>query len=212
MLESLFGYPVYRGVLDVTEEQDKQIKEVINNIDWYTPSESGPCKWHCSVKTTYSDEELPSQYSQKFADMIQNLVTPCIAEMAHVYFDLKEQSVYLENDLWFNKYEKGDYQEFHDHLGEKKNVFSGIVEITEPTKTSGTTCFFNPSRQGKSFVSAYQGKCKDEFIHTALGDAATYDNTSAYNIIVFPSLIPHSVYQHKDEKPRYSFSFNSRLQ
>ena len=117
---------------------------------------------------------------------------------------LKRANISLENfelmQPWKNTYEKGGFQEIHDH---GDSILSGCIFLDNPDPDFGNFYFYNrhavellkPQRQLLSnlFDSPYLS-----FVPSVVkGD-----------ILIFPSYLMHGVTMHKSEKTRTTISFN----
>ena len=133
-----------------------------------------------------------------FADDLMPYIVPTVnnflkgANMS--YKDLKV------NQPWKNTYEKGGFQELHDH-GDA--FLSGCIFLDNPDPDFGSFYFYNrhsiellrPQRQliNNLFDTSYLS-----FVPSVVkGD-----------ILIFPSYIMHGVTMHKSEKIRTTISFN----
>ena len=142
-----------------------------------------PWTTHCKLKTT-------SMVYSQYLDEMTSIVHSLSSEMGY-YMD-----VTLQNP-WLNHYERGYFQEIHDHI----NCDMSLV------------MFLN---QGEGFAKFY---FYDEVSYKILPmsnnlrelmgtDVFHCPNISAGDVIAFPSTFLHGVTPHESDIVRKTFSFN----
>ena len=71
------------------------------------------------LKTSFEGEPEGMEVVQKYKSLLKYEYESCLDEI----FD-KEYQIQLVNDnIWYNVYTDGEYQELHDHIGEALNPF-----------------------------------------------------------------------------------------
>jgi len=145
--------------------------------------------WNCNVVSSYFDDE--NQNNKRIFDnyfienVIQKPIENCIQELR-----LMRPSTISIFKLWYNVYQKNDYQEVHHHLGSQSVSYSGIYILDLAGKNN--TYFCQPGTTLESqFGSTFKGSSLEE------GD-----------VIIFPSALLHYAVPAEDNK--VSVSFNVR--
>jgi len=142
-----------------------------------------------STRQHQSADEYATDYAYKSEDNIVEL------ESMGLVFD-KIKSIFEENnsiisfdDYWTAIYTKTAHHSMHDHLSNilDKLNYSGILYLTD----IGSTTFF--STNSLSFENKFQ-------IKSEVG-----------KIIIFPSIVPHSVEPTLDESKRVVVAFNCEI-
>ena len=146
-------------------------------------------KWAkaCSVKVEglFTDDLMPY-----IAPTVNNFLKG--ANMS--YKDLKV------NQPWRNTYEKGGFQELHDH-GDA--FLSGCIFLDNPDPDFGNFYFYN--RHSIELL-----KPQRQLIDNLFGTSylSFIPNVLKGDILIFPSYMMHGVTMHKSEKIRRTISFN----
>ena len=107
-------------------------------------------------------------------------------------------------NVWFNSYEKGQYQEPHEHLGYGiESPFSFIYYLKLPNKSPGKTVFVN---DGYKLCENFYSPNLDVVTHSVKPDL------TEGQYIIFPSFLTHFVLHHssKDEQ-RMTVAGNIKL-
>jgi len=150
---------------------------VLNKTEDYTQFE-----WAkgCQVKTIH----CPWQETAE-------LIKPSINQFGE---QLGKSFGYKFHDPWINCYEKGSYQEIHDHIG----VDFASVFFPEVEEDFGK--FFFRDRYNNSLTPGWRKNFDFSL--------SWVPNVSPGDIIFFPSTILHGVNVHKSNKTRKTFSCN----
>lgn len=150
--------------------------------------------WYCDVSSSFfANGDTNSKLFDKdfIDDVVWDNFKSFYKEMVKIVDDypLPQQSNITQ--IWYNIYEKGDYQDMHSHLGPFNATcnFSGIylLHLEEPNKTA--------FRQ-EGIIPGY-----DAFIYEYFTD-----NFEEGTVIIFPSCLLHLV--KPCEKTRVTVSFN----
>lgn len=155
-------------------------------------------KWRCEVTTSYMNDDINNTL---FDDhFIQTVVWKKFDEFLEnkpPHISIPKES-YIQN-IWYNYYTPGQYQEIHQHLsahnivtekGLISQLFSGIylIDLQEKNKT----VFYQPGPLPS--------------MPTPESYTITTEHIEEGNVIFFPSSTPHYVLP--CENPRVTISFN----
>ena len=136
-------------------------------------------------KNTYFDKELRNEYAKCFNNFFDN------------YYKI------TADEIGYNCYINGEYQEAHDHLGDFFNpsAFSCVHFLSFNKDKHRPICFYDPIEQlrSTSLELASHNYQPDVFLDIKEGD-----------FIMFPSFLKHSVFpsQPTPDYPRITISFN----
>lgn len=171
---------------------DKLFSSYINDSNNF----ESPENWQCKVKSSlYLDNNQDHIWVDWF-----NIIEPFLVKFINDVYPIKEINIY-PTEIWVNKYDNGDYQEYHDHCDRNSNLsmvyfhklnpddgcqFQFYNDLHPMYKTNGLTDVFNLDGMGHSFIP----------------------NIKQGSIIFFPSNYIHSVSLHTGTKTRITFSAN----
>tara|TARA_B100000427_G_C15284267_1_gene496802 strand:- start:65 stop:661 length:597 start_codon:yes stop_codon:yes gene_type:complete len=153
----------------------------------------------------------PNACEIKVESLSPNGVGPVLAPTLSIFFrDLgvdqgdKDLSRMRMLSIWRNTYNKGYYQEIHDHLSAEGSDLSGVVFLNDYEEGSSQFYFYNKhwSEIPQSWMM---------IIDKVKADNAakfTIPNPKAGDVLLFPSYVPHGVTMHKIDQPRTTVSFN----
>ena len=117
---------------------------------------------------------------------------------------LKRANISLENfelmQPWKNTYEKGGFQEIHDH---GDSILSGCIFLDNPDPDFGNFYFYN--RHSIELLRP-QRQLIDNLFNTSY--LSFTPKVLKGDILIFPSYMMHGVTMHKSEKIRRTISFN----
>ena len=121
---------------------------------------------------------------------INDFVFSCV----HDYMsETKMQFEYKDTEGWFNVYERGDYQEFHDHC---PSIISCVYFMNE----SESKLWFRSSFRDQQSIT-YEGFFNNPNV------IIQYD-TIPGRCVVFRSYLLHCVDKHKSDIPRVTLAYN----
>ena len=105
------------------------------------------------------------------------------------------------DQIWRNTYERGGYQEIHDHSG--GGDVSGCVFLEDFDPEAGKFYFYNrhASEMGAKWRYLLMGDKMDEMLSKVI----VHD---AGDVLLFPSYVLHGVTLHRLRRPRTTISFN----
>ena len=149
---------------------------------------------------------LDAHLDEKWVD---DILDEILSGFKKFIFDLTAENKPLPknielNDIWFNCYKEGQYQESHDHLGyDFKSPFSFIYYLKLPLNGSRKTVFVNDGyKKNKFFYSDNLNILETE--HSP--------NLKEGQYIIFPSFLTHYVIHHEDiNEQRITLAGNIQL-
>ena len=136
----------------------------------------------------------------EYQDMLTKVYTECFNKI----FDRKfEVSI---DDIWYNVYVDGEYQENHDHLGygTSPSHFSCIHFLSFDEKNHEPVIFRDPHRQLRNLsIELDKNNYSDDWV----------PNIREGDLLMFPSYLSHEVRPGKPtpDYPRISIAFNFRV-
>jgi hypothetical protein len=147
---------------------------------------------NCNLE--YSSIRLQENYNnflneQDIKHIIWNPIDNFIKEINSKYafkINVEESIIHC---YWFNTYNKGDYQEYHEHndhlrYSSKYPIFSGIYIINDDNEKSSIV-FKTPSFSPLPFVA--------NSLHGHVFDTGEVDDIKEGTVIIFPSQLEHMV-------------------
>ena len=154
------------------------------------------------VKTSFESEpigkELLKQGSE-YQKLLTEKYNTCFNNIFKTEYQLSIE------DIWYNYYDKGEYQEEHDHLGTSFNPihFSCIHFLSFDENQHKVPQFRDPISQIRGLsVEIGENKC-DEIYEPKIKEG---------DLLMFPCYLKHRVPAGKPTKyPRITISFNIRL-
>ena len=158
-------------------------------LDIKSKVESGGAGWVSNDTYNTSDQKYEIVGKPEFQS-INDFVFSCV----HDYMDKTQMRFEYGNVYgWFNVYEQGDYQEFHDH---SPGIISCVYFINE---SESTLCF-------KSNFKDQQHILYEEIFNNT--NSILKYKTIPGRCIVFRSYLPHCVDKHKSDTPRITLAYN----
>jgi len=184
-LIALFGTPVFSNIIDVSHLKDnfKKLEYVRND------AENG-------YITTDKDVLSLDDFSN-LKTAIEENIEYYVREVLFVNADID----FYVTTSWVNKHAPGDKAQEHDHVN---SLISGIVYLECPV-LSGDVIFHKDRMLQNLFPRSTQ------FDFTALqpwNTEAWRFTPNAGDIVLFPSILTHSVMTNKSFSDRYSLAFN----
>ena len=159
--------------------------------------------WNCDVTTSFFDHERVGILFNDNPDLsirIQDIIMGYMERMLPSIYNLTgtryPSSSYLYH-IWYNRYEKGNWQEFHDHDG---STFSGIYYL-DITKGDSSTSFID--ERINNYYSASMVR----------RDSVLFGNNVDLEgrIVIFPSELAHYVNPSKGNRTTISFNIISEF-
>lgn len=194
MIKDVFGESIYFGKIDV--ETHKSIKNIIN-LEKENKSHSYGSWKLCEVKSTFFEDSI------LYNDTLVGYEEILEEEMKKHMNKINEKLNYVIEKMWYNVYNKNDFQEPHTHLGKcNKLSLSCIYCVAE---SDAKLYFFNPryTTHSLSGISSVfdSDNYKEHF----------FPNLKEGNIIIFPSYLYHGVSPQKSDTQRITVAFNINI-
>ena len=188
MIVSLGGAPIYIEQLDSVKKHQEMLKPFIENENfWRTADE-----WKSKTTTTHqhdNNHELP-----------WNEIIPEINSHFENYVQMfdPQAGFEVETHPWLNRYEKGDWQEQHNHFA--PGIFFSMAYIITGNNENNFVFSDNPYSwyshfRAKGIFNKWPGR---QFI----------PEQSDGTLLIFPSTIDHFVMPNKSDNLRISASAN----
>ena len=106
--------------------------------------------------------------------------------------------------IWRNTYNKGYYQEIHDHLSSDGSDLSGVVFLNDYVE--GASEFYFYDKHYSEVTTSWRRLLQK--VKAPNSNKLKICNPKAGDGVLFPSYIPHGVTMHKINQPRTTISFN----
>ena len=106
--------------------------------------------------------------------------------------------------IWRNTYNKGYYQEIHDHLGPEGADLSGVVFLNDHVE--GASEFYFYDKHYSEVTTSWRRLLQK--VKAPNSNKLKICNPKAGDVLLFPSYIPHGVTMHEINQPRTTISFN----
>tara|TARA_Y100000996_G_C22389649_1_gene588634 strand:- start:86 stop:667 length:582 start_codon:yes stop_codon:yes gene_type:complete len=186
---TLFPQFYYHGEVEKHQQlKDKLLSEL--TVDKL----SQPKEWNCSVQSSF---ETDNNFSW---DYFYECIKPNLLDM---HQQLKGNPLHQFNmtEAWLNKYERGDSQEVHTHIGADNTTFS-CSYFAQYALNDARFLFYDPDQTKHlgEFSKHYGGVVNTWFPDVQEGD-----------IIIFPSWIHHQVEPHRSDTTRITVSANFKV-
>ena len=159
-----------------------------------------------SLKDLKVDKDYNPKWAKACSVKVEGLFTddllPYITPVVNNF--LKTAKISLENfelrQPWKNTYEKGGFQEIHDH---GDSILSGCIFLDNPDPDFGNFYFYN--RHAIELLKPQQQLISNLFDTSYL---SFVPSVVKGDILIFPSYLMHGVTIHKSEKTMTTISFN----
>lgn len=186
---TLFPQFYYHGEVEKHQQlKDKLLSELTDD------KLSQPKEWNCSVQSSF---ETQNNFSW---DYFYECIKPNLLDM---HQQLKGNPLHQFNmtEAWLNKYERGDSQEVHTHIGADNTTFS-CSYFAQYALNDARFLFYDPDQTKHlgEFSKHYGGVVNTWFPDVQEGD-----------IIIFPSWIHHQVEPHRSDTTRITVSANFKV-
>lgn len=196
MIKEVFGDYIWKSKLDnnFVEEYKNEFNSRINNNSITTNS------WgDCNVKSSFFNDELViNSLSIDFNGMFSKKI---IDEMKLFFTELEKldenrNKIDVELviiSLWYNNYNYGDFQEIHDHCGER-SFYSFVYIFKSTNKDSDARLVFDNPR-GQFF----RNMLISEIVKINNYESKYVPKLNEGELIIFPSHMKHYVTCHKSK-------------
>ena len=186
---TLFPQFYYHGEVENHQQlKDKLLSEL--TVDKL----SQPKEWNCSVQSSF---ETDNNFSW---DYFYECIKPNLIDM-HQQLNGNPLHQFKMTEAWLNKYERGDSQEVHTHIGADNTTFS-CSYFAQYALNDARFLFYDPDQTKHlgEFSKHYGGVVNTWFPDVQEGD-----------IIIFPSWIHHQVEPHRSDTTRITVSANFKV-
>jgi len=145
----------------------------------------------------YQSDFLES--SNRIIKETKNIIAKAITQFAETIYVKKPFTINFD-DPWLNVNRENHFNKTHTHAGSDLSI-TYYCEV--PTK-SGKIVFENPVLHQRTTMIWYEKHAmwNSEFIQLA---------PKKYDLIIFPSYLPHFVERNKSNKPRISLACNAQI-
>ena len=140
-------------------------------------------EWNCKLQTNFHSKGDGLLKDNIINDLSEDILSYIQKEIKKHNFKSIDGLFYTDSKPWYNIYKKGFSQERHNHKG-GRNVLSGVYYYKSPS----TIRFFKWPFEKSEVVADFE--------------------PVEGNIILFPSIIDHSVLEYNDDNIRISIAFN----
>ena len=186
---TLFPQFYYHGEVEKHQElKDKLLSELTDD------KLSQPKEWNCSVQSSFETENNFSW------DYFYECIKPNLLDM-HQQLNGNPLHQFKMTEAWLNKYERGDSQEVHTHIGADNCTFS-CSYFAQYALNDARFLFYDPDQTKHlgEFTKHYSGVVNTWFPDVQEGD-----------IIIFPSWLHHQVEPHRSDTTRITVSANFKV-
>ena len=186
---TLFPQFYYHGEVEKHQElKDKLLSELTDD------KLSQPKEWNCSVQSSFETENNFSW------DYFYECIKPNLLDM-HQQLKGNPLHQFTMTEAWLNKYERGDSQEVHTHIGADNCTFS-CSYFAQYALNDARFLFYDPDQTKHlgEFSKHYSGVVNTWFPDVQEGD-----------IIIFPSWLHHQVEPHRSDTTRITVSANFKV-
>ena len=186
---TLFPQFYYHGEVEKHQQlKDKLLSELTDD------KLSQPKEWNCSVQSSF---ETDNNFSW---DYFYECIKPNLLDM-HQQLKGNPLHQFKMTEAWLNKYERGDSQEVHTHIGADNTTFS-CSYFAQYALNDARFLFYDPDQTKHlgDFTKHYDGVVNTWFPDVQEGD-----------IIIFPSWIHHQVEPHRSDTTRITVSANFKV-
>ena len=187
---TLFPQFYYHGEVEKHQQlKDKLLSELTDD------KLSQPKEWNCSVQSSF---ETDNNFSW---DYFYECIQPNLLDMHQQLNGNPHTNSIVMTEAWLNKYERGDSQEVHTHIGADNTTFS-CSYFAQYAPNDARFLFYDPDQTKHlgEFSKHYGGVVNTWFPDVQEGD-----------IIIFPSWIHHQVEPHRSDTTRITVSANFKV-
>ena len=196
---NIFPVTVYKTRI---EDNDFLKEKIVSGVEAALPELDSPEDWATdNLKTSFEGEPKGKEVLVgKNNVLLKKYYSDAISEI----FD-REITWEIADDIWYNYYEKGSYQELHEHIADpfQKIHFSCIHYLSYDKEVHTPAEFQDPI----STIRAHSLTLDKDFV----GDFYI-PKVEEGDLIMFPAYLQHRVLPQKvSNVPRITLSFNFRL-
>ncbi len=195
----LFPVTIYQTeISDNDYLKNLMLSEIMEASQYLSP----PDTWSTNkLKTSFESEPEEIKVVEKYKSILKNEYLKCLDDV----FDKEYRVKLVDDNIWYNVYTDGEYQELHDHIGEPLNPFHwSCIHFLSYNKGEHTPPEFrDPIAQIRQFSIAMERDWVGEYY---------VPNVEEGSFLMFPTYLQHRVLPCvKTDYPRVTFSFNLRV-
>jgi len=161
-----------------------------------------PSDWLTTkLKTSFLGEPKGMEVIEKYKSILKNEYVRCLSDI----FDKEYKVKLVDDNIWYNVYTDGEYQELHDHIGQALNPFhwSCIHFLSFKKGEHNPPEFRDPIAQVRQLSIAMEDDWVGEYYVPSVEEGT---------FLMFPTYLQHRVLPCvKTNYPRVTFSFNLRV-
>lgn len=185
-----WGVNFYKFKIDENEKIIDEIMKHMGDIDFNISP-----KWNCKMSHILSDQHIDKELN--IFKIITNKVKKYISYIPDRKGLTLRRTPNSKSELWVNIYNKGDYQDAHDHT-DPNNIKYGLVYFVKYNPdTDAKLVFGNPDTAELTLIPPTLKIIDEKFIPMNEGE-----------VIIFPSYLPHYVEKHESDTQRITVSGN----
>lgn len=196
---NIFPVTIYKTRI---EDNDFLKEKIVSGVEKALPELDSPEDWATdNLKTSFEGEPKGKEVLiGKNNLLLKEKYSNAISEI----FD-REIAWEIVDDIWYNYYEKGSYQELHEHIADpfQKIHFSCIHYLSYDKDVHTAAEFHDPISSIRSHSFTLDKDFVGDFFVSQVEEG---------DLIMFPSYLQHRVLPQKvSDIPRITLSFNFRL-
>jgi len=196
---NIFPVTIYKTRI---EDNDFLKEKIVSGVEKALPELDSPEDWATdNLKTSFEGEPKGKEVLiGKNNLLLKEKYSNAISEI----FD-REIAWEIVDDIWYNYYEKGSYQELHEHIADpfQKIHFSCIHYLSYDKDVHTAAEFYDPISSIRSHSFTLDKDFVGDFFVSQVEEG---------DLIMFPSYLQHRVLPQKvSDIPRITLSFNFRL-
>lgn len=200
----LFPISLYHSCIS----DNNKIKELVYPlIEKYNQRHTNPPEgWFTNkIQTSFDDEEV-KKIMMDTDNKIGKELNRQYSDVIRTFFDISFE-VQI-NDMWYNVYENGEYQEAHTHFGtyNNPNHYACVHFLNFDPKVHAPLCVLDPLRHLR--ISSFE-----YFNNTEYKDDHNFLNVKEGDLLMFPAYLEHEVRPSPPTpgNPRITISFNIKV-
>lgn len=195
----LFPVTIYQTEIPNNDYlKDLMLSEIMEASEYLNP----PDTWSTNkLKTSFESEPEEIKVVEKYKSILKNEYVKCLDDL----FDKEYRVKLVDDNIWYNVYTDGEYQELHDHIGEALNPFHwSCIHFLSYNRGEHTPPEFrDPIAQIRQLSIAMEKDWVGEYYVPKVEEGS---------FLMFPTYLQHRVLPCvKTDYPRVTFSFNLRV-
>ena len=196
----IFSTPIYVG-----EVADKNLinyelslidtHKLVRRVDDHLP------EWACNVQTGHEYEDGNTD-DDLWVKVFKKAIEPNVTDYINSIRDVRIEFQYHFDTPWLNIYQKGDYQEMHQHAGGVDGIGNVLsYAYMHKLPDNGGRFFFGNTRDYANYIGQ-----ATSVVRTS--DMRYYPEATEGYIIIFPAWLHHMVEPNRGDEERVTISGN----